>query len=217
MKINEVERAVGITRRNIRFYEEEGLLTPARNSQNGYREYGDREISLLRQIKLLRKLGVPLEEICRMQKGQGTVADAMRRHLVTLEREQEDVRQHIQLCQRLKEQNVRLEGLDAQQWLEEMEALEQEGTTFQNKQRGDMRVKRYIPSAIVAGLTVAAMAGLIALTVWAFRQDPILLPGVGVMAACIAVPAAVIFGVLLALMQRWREIRRGEEDEARKY
>ena len=39
----------------------------------------------LRQIKLLRKLGVPLEEIRRMQAGRITVADGMRRHLVTLE------------------------------------------------------------------------------------------------------------------------------------
>ena len=28
MKINEVEAAVGVTKKNIRFYEEEGLITP---------------------------------------------------------------------------------------------------------------------------------------------------------------------------------------------
>ena len=56
MKINEVEALVGITKKNIRFYEEQGLLKPGRNSQNGYREYGEPEVELLRQIKLLRKL-----------------------------------------------------------------------------------------------------------------------------------------------------------------
>ena len=30
MKINEVEAAVGVTKKNIRFYEEEGLITPGR-------------------------------------------------------------------------------------------------------------------------------------------------------------------------------------------
>ena len=39
MKINEVEAQVGITKKNIRFYEDQGLLKPHRNSQNGYREY----------------------------------------------------------------------------------------------------------------------------------------------------------------------------------
>ena len=69
MKINEVEALLGITKKNIRFYEEQGLLKPGRNSQNGYREYGEPEVELLRQIKLLRKLGVPLEEIRQMQTG----------------------------------------------------------------------------------------------------------------------------------------------------
>ena len=87
MKINEVEAQVGITKKNIRFYEEQGLLSPRRNSENGYREYGPGEVAALRQIKLLRKLGVPLEEIRQMQTGSRTLGDGMRRHLVTLERE----------------------------------------------------------------------------------------------------------------------------------
>jgi len=33
MKINEVEALVGITKKNIRFYEEKGLLSPSRNSE----------------------------------------------------------------------------------------------------------------------------------------------------------------------------------------
>ena len=68
MKINEVEALVGITKKNIRFYEEQGLLTPRRNSENGYRDYGPEEVAVLRRIKLLRKLGLPLEEIRRMQR-----------------------------------------------------------------------------------------------------------------------------------------------------
>ena len=66
MKINEVEAQVGITKKNIRFYEEQGLLSPRRNADNGYREYGDEEVQILRRIKLLRKLGVPIEEIRRI-------------------------------------------------------------------------------------------------------------------------------------------------------
>ena len=36
MKINEVEKIIGITKKNIRFYEKEGLLSPCRNKENGY-------------------------------------------------------------------------------------------------------------------------------------------------------------------------------------
>ena len=150
MKINEVEALVGITKKNIRFYEEQGLLTPRRNSDNGYRDYGQAEVDTLRRIKLLRKLGLPLEEIRRMQAG-GTVADGMRRHLVTLERERQDLEQSIELCRRLKSVDGRLEGLDAAALLEEMETLEQQGTTFQNRQMGDARVRYVAPVLISVG------------------------------------------------------------------
>ena len=95
LKINEVEALVGITRKNIRFYEAEGLLTPRRNSENGYRDYGEAEVRVLLQIKLMRKLGVSLEEIRRMQGGVHTVGDGMRRHLVTLERDRNKDRKSV--------------------------------------------------------------------------------------------------------------------------
>ena len=217
MKINEVENLVGVTRRNIRFYEKEGLLTPARNSQNGYREYGEREVEELKKIKLLRKLGVPLDEIRRLQTGSGTVADGMRRHLITLEREQKDLIQAMELCDRMKGQEVGLAELDAETWLNEMEEMERMGTTFQNKQKGDVKVARYVTPTVAATVFIALMAAIIALMVWAFTLDPADTPPVALMAALIAIPGVLILGTVLALVQRWREIRRGEEDEARKY
>ena len=111
MKINEVEALVGITRKNIRFYESEGLLTPRRNSENGYRDYGEGEVRTLLQIKLMRKLGVSLEEIRRMQSGAHTVGDGMRRHLVTLERDRDNLEQAICLCDGLTNRQERLEDL----------------------------------------------------------------------------------------------------------
>ena len=38
MKIKQVEELVGITKKNIRFYEDQGLLEVKR-AENGYREY----------------------------------------------------------------------------------------------------------------------------------------------------------------------------------
>ena len=41
MKIKDVENQVGISKSNIIFYEEEGLIHPARNHENNYREYSE--------------------------------------------------------------------------------------------------------------------------------------------------------------------------------
>ena len=216
MKINEVEAQVGITKKNIRFYEAEGLLKPQRNSDNGYRDYGEGDVAALRQIKLLRKLGLPLEEIRALQGGRITVSDAMRRHLVTLEREEESLRQSKALCVRLRDAAPTLEALDAAALLEEMAQLEQEGTTFMNKQTNDIRIRYAAPVAVTVLMTVL-MAGIIWLLLWAFETDPAGAPPLPVLALLLAIPAAVAVGMVIALTQRIREIGRNELDDAKKY
>ena len=215
MKINEVEQLVGVTKRNIRFYEKEGLLSPGR-TDNGYRDYGEADVEALRQIKLLRKLGVPLEEIRRMQAGRITVADGMRRHLVTLEREQRSLEQSMELCRCLKNREERLAELDAGSLLAEMEQMEQAGSTFQDKQYGDVKPIRYAAAVIAALVMTAFMAGVIALMIWGFTVEAAEAPPLPLIVVLVALPAVVILGVLLALIQRIREIERGELDEARK-
>ena len=84
MKINEVEAAVGVTKKNIRFYEEEGLICPRREPGNGYRSYSEADVECLRRIKLLRKLDVPLAEIRQMLEGQRTLAEGMNLQLERL-------------------------------------------------------------------------------------------------------------------------------------
>ena len=166
MKINEVETLVGITKKNIRFYEEQGLLSPRRNSQNGYRDYGEAEVSALRRIKLMRKLGVPLEEIRQMQSGVHTVGDGMRRHLVSLERERQNLADAARLCAELTDSHERLDHLDAESLLARMEQMEQEGTTFMNKQKQDTRRRRYVAPVLMTVLMAVLMAGLIWLFLW---------------------------------------------------
>ena len=151
-----------------------------------------------------------------MQAG-GTVADGMRRHLVTLERERKSLEQSIQLCTGLKDREERLDALDAAALLEEMERLEEGGTTFQDKQKDDARPIRYAGAVTMALLMTALMAGIIALMVWAFTTDPEDAPPLPLMAVLVAFPGVIILGVLLALYQRIREIQKGEEDDAKNY
>ena len=209
MKINEVEARVGVTKKNIRFYEEKGLIAPRRNSENGYREYGTGEVEQLKQIKLLRKLGVPLEEIRRMQSGAHTVGDGMRRHLVTLERERQNLERSMELCRTLKDWEQRLDTLEADGLLERMEEMEREGTTFKDKQREDAKPVRYAAAVAASLIMVAFMAGAMALMAWGFTVEPEEAPPLVLMAVLIALPGVVILGVLYALYQRIREIQRG--------
>lgn len=216
MKINEVEQLAGVSKRNIRFYEKEGLLAPGRNADNGYRDYSDADVETLRRIKLLRKLDVPMEEIRRMQQGLLTLDDGLRRHIIQLERAQANLATIRTLCQALADAGVQLAELDAGHWLERMDQMELEGTRFVNIHKKDI-VTHYIPPVVCALLFVLLMGGVIALLLWAALAYPTDAPPLPVMVILALIPAVLIIGVLLALLQRIRQIQGGEEDAASKY
>lgn len=47
MNIKQAEALSGVSKRNIRFYEQEGMIHPARNQENDYREYSNSDIKTL--------------------------------------------------------------------------------------------------------------------------------------------------------------------------
>lgn len=53
----------GISTRTLRYYDEFGLLKPARINSSGYRIYGQAEVDQLQQILFYRELGLTLEGI----------------------------------------------------------------------------------------------------------------------------------------------------------
>lgn len=53
----------GVSTRTLRYYDEIGILKPARINSSGYRIYGPSEVDRLQQILFYRELGVTLEEI----------------------------------------------------------------------------------------------------------------------------------------------------------
>ena len=216
MKINEVEALVNITKKNIRFYEEQGLLSPQRNTENGYRNYNEEDVQTLRQIKLLRKLGVPIEEIRQMLLGVHTLSDGMRRHLISLEREKQNLEHSISFCRNLQVMDTSISSLEIERFLNEMDELEKKGTTFKNKQTSDIRI-RYVAPSVITLMMIALISAFIVLIVWGYTSSPADAPPLWFLWICIGVCLALGVGVVLALIQRVREIGKGEIDDARNY
>ena len=218
MKINEVEQLVGITKKNIRFYEEKGLLEPKRQVQNGYRDYSDGDVDMLRRIKLLRKLSVPIEEIKKLQTKHMTLEDCLRRHEISLAREEKNLSQIREMCEELQERGAEFETLSAQELLAEMEAREKGGTRLMDVAATDRKRKKKIAPLIVAAVVTLFMAAymvLVAFTI--FYEKPVPSEAVPVMIIMALAPLAVIVGILIAVRERLKEIRDGEEDAASKY
>ena len=61
--VNKLAKLSGVTNRTLRYYDEIGLLTPERTSDNGYRLYSQAQVDALQQILFFRELGFGLDEI----------------------------------------------------------------------------------------------------------------------------------------------------------
>ena len=62
MRINEVIQQVDLTKRAIKYYEQEGLLSVDKD-KNGYRNYTNEDIKTLKEISVYRKLGISIKDI----------------------------------------------------------------------------------------------------------------------------------------------------------
>lgn len=62
MKINEVANITGLTKKAINYYQEKGIINP-KQDENGYREFSESDIDILKQVSLFRSLGLSLNEI----------------------------------------------------------------------------------------------------------------------------------------------------------
>ena len=215
MKINEVEAAVGVTKKNIRFYEEEGLIHPGREPGNGYRSYSAADVERLRRIKLLRKLDVPLAEI-RLE-GECTLADGMTRQLERLNTRRADLNEAVGFCTLLQKEPVSLNELDVEQTLARLAAKEEQGVTFVDIEQVDRKAERIKGALVGAGLFTAIMLLTIGIMAWSFCVDPQDVPPLPLLVVLFGIPAACIIGTLKVLVDRLKEIGKGEEDAYRNY
>lgn len=62
MKIGELSARTGVSIRSLRYYEQQGLLSPVRH-ENGYREYSPLAEEQVRTIKFYLGLGLTTEQI----------------------------------------------------------------------------------------------------------------------------------------------------------
>ncbi len=214
MKIYQVEELVGITKKNIRFYEEEGLLNPERDPQNGYRDYSLKDVRQLEKIKLLRKLAVPIEEIRLIEKGSLSFSESMEQQIDRLKKEQLSAQKMMEFCGKLKEEAVDFSTLNAADYLEQMDRLEKEGSKFMDIENKDIKLKKksgaLIAALVISSITILSFAGIV--HVMKIEKN---------MTLSIIVTSIIFLGFLggliIVLIQRFREIERGEEDEAKKY
>lgn len=61
--VQKLAQLAGVSTRTLRYYDEVGILKPARINSSGYRIYGAKEVDRLQQILFYRELGIGLDSI----------------------------------------------------------------------------------------------------------------------------------------------------------
>ncbi len=117
MTIRDMEALSGLTRANIRYYEQEDLLSPNRAS-NGYRDYSGDDLEALKRIKLLRSLDITLREIKQLQSGAARLTDTLSRKIGELEQVRQDAAFARDICRVMREDQATYATLDADKYLD---------------------------------------------------------------------------------------------------
>ena len=121
MNIKQASEQSGVSAPNIRFYEKEGLLTPARRQGNGYRDYTAGDIRALKLIRMLRMLDVPLPAIRAVLQGEQPLQQALQAQQTVLEQQAAHLAAAMQFCADLVRQRPQAETLDVDACLTRME------------------------------------------------------------------------------------------------
>lgn len=213
MKINQAAELAGITSKNIRFYEDQGLITPARDSGNGYRDYSMEDVEQLYRIKLLRMLGISCENIRRLQSCELDFDKCMDDRVAELEKTGSNIEHMKTMCIVLRDEVDSLSEVNASVYLERMAELEKGGAKFVNARMTDMRKRK--TGAIISAIVIFAFLILVIGAMLYFNaSDP---APKGVIVFFIIVGAVIAVSIGYVLKQRLDEVRKGEIDEASKY
>ena len=138
MTIREIEALSGMTRANIRFYESEGLLTPNR-MENGYRDYTRSDLDTLHKIRLLRALGLGIDEIRKLSAGETALGEALESRLSAMQTEQRTLVRAEEVARAMLRAHADYATLDTGRYLAALEAGAQ--TAVQQ----DVQPKLHVP------------------------------------------------------------------------
>ena len=122
MNIKQASEQSGVSAPNIRFYEKEGLLTPARRQGNDYRDYTAGDVRTLKLIRMLRMLDVPLPTIRAVLHGEQPLQQALQAQQTVLEQQAAQLAAAMQFCADLARQQPQADTLDVDACLTRMES-----------------------------------------------------------------------------------------------
>lgn len=122
MRIQDLEVKSGLDRATIRYYEKQGMIAPVRH-ENGYRDYSQADVQTLEKIKLLRQLGMSLDQIRQLQQGSGGLQDAINAQMPKLSELRDHAQRALQVCKLMRDDHATFDTLNADYYLKQLKSM----------------------------------------------------------------------------------------------
>lgn len=213
MLISEVEHIVGLSKKSIRYYEKNGLLSPKRNSENDYRIYNEEDIRKLKVIKFLREINVSIRELKLLNENKITLNECMREQIKKIEREEDNYQKIKDMCIEILESNDTYENIDITKYFENVNILGKEGFTMRDTKTSKIKkLLGAITSSFIFIIFFISFIGIV--TYFQINEESIPWLFYCIIVLIFGLP---IIGIIYNLIVRIKEINGGEEDEASKY
>lgn len=159
MTIIEVEKQTGLTRSNIRFYEKEGLIEPARNDKNGYRDYTEKDVEVIKKIAYLRTLKISIEDIRSVLSHQMPLITIIERQTEIIQTQMKDLDRAKAICDRMLESgDLSFEELRVEKYVTDLE-------TYWNKNKPVLKLDSvrflYLWGSLITWIIIASLCFMI--------------------------------------------------------
>ncbi|MGM9537722.1 MAG: MerR family transcriptional regulator [Candidatus Onthomonas sp.] len=206
MTIREVEERTKMDRANIRFYEREGLLAPAREPGNRYRSYSEEDVAALEKIRFLRLLGFSVAEIRSLQTSGEPLGEHLKGRQAALEQQSAESRRLAELCGRL-DPACSFDTLSLAQMEEQERLWQKQGQRVRTADQNRFGI------ALTGGMLLTVITGLadcwlLSLSGWARDQGFYAPEYYGLGLWLVLVLSILLFGLialqLVRLKPRWK-------------
>lgn len=212
MTVGQMARLAGVSSRTLRYYEEQGLLTPSRTDA-GYRIYSEEDAHRLAQILALRACNLPLPTIRRLfHDPHADLTCALRAHLHTLEEQGDSVHAAIE---RTKAALTAIERMNGMGTKDAFETMKEQGLQNFEEEFGEEARSRYGDDVIDT-----ANARMMALTKDEWDAKELLEEAIKVqlrIAMANGDPASDAAQELVRMHQRWIDMHWGKDYEPAQY
>ncbi len=214
MLVGEVEHIVGLSKKSIRYYEENRLLKPKRNSENDYRIYDEEDIRKLKTIKFLRELDVSIRDLKRLQQKEITLKECMMDRIDKIKKQEKNYQKIKNMCIDISKSTSTFEEIDMEEYFKTMNILNKEGFTMRNiKTNKSKKIVGAVISSLIFGSFFIFLVGIISYFQFTEVEK---MPWI-VYIVLMVILCFPLVGMIVNLVSRIKEINGGEEDEASKY